>query len=112
MFHGELISTSLVTRSVLKFIVVEYHVTNEYTHGMDIDHIQTHTPQATMNQCYKLATFSVKRLAEEYNFYLSSQKEESATKGKLVRYRDGYLRPSKGYENGPPQLFKNFVAQL
>jgi hypothetical protein len=79
---------------------------------MDTEHIKSHTPRVTKNQCYKLFAFSKKRLTEEYNFYLSSQGKGSATQSKVVRYRDGFFRSSKGYETGPPQEFKDFVTQL
>ena len=75
---------------------------------MDIDHVQTHTPRATMDQVYKFATFSDDKLTDNINTYSGKSLSTSAAK----RFRDGYLKPSVGYEDGPPQYVKDFVAQI
>lgn len=81
-------------------------------YDIDWDHVRSHEPKAADRQIHKLAMMPNKKLNEEYNEYLRKGEQTEVSSTASNRFRSGYLRPSKGYESGPRNTFKNFVRTL
>ena len=80
---------------------------------INFEHVSQHTPRAATKQVYKLATMLDEQLHDAYDLFLYRKGHQvGKTAATAIRYKNGYLYSSKGYENGVGEEFNEFVAQL
>ena len=80
---------------------------------INFEHVSHHTPRATTKQVYKLAVMPDEQLHDAYELFRYRNGNLTETPASTaIRYKNGYLFPSKGYENGVNGDFNEFVAQI